>query len=546
MSKQIKINYKDEDITKLNLSAQDESDIRAFVRTFPIPTKENYKEPFTMIQKAKATHDGMQKLIAAQWLVYLASQHPAYIAPLFYRDDYGHAMIPRPFHYEWLDYIVKNDIDMLLILAARGHAKSIYISQVAPVFILGKNPSLRVQLQAVNDDLAKRFTRQLIRVLTSPLFHSVFPDCPTVKKKNEHMIYLTEDERDPSFMAQGWESGVTGYRADVILYEDLVTREIAQSETQRKKQIEWHKETMRPVLTPGGRILATGTPYHEEDAWNYCEKEGGFNVIRYPACNDNFENILWPERFTIDVLHQIAEEVGSSAFTTQYLCKSSSSSGEVFQKEWFAITNELPKNNDSYDIGDMWWTWDTAISQKTSADFTCGVLGGVSRDGKAIILDVVHGKFTPAQTKKEIVKAYRNSVKMFGDKVQGVLIEETKESHVWKAWIEEDKETRDIAVILCPHEGIDKYSRAARIVPKCESRSVLLYKGEWNDKLLSELSKFTADGRHAHDDLVDAFSYLLSRLYKIYNKKANNSQFLPGAFGRGNGGNGGQRLQFIS
>jgi hypothetical protein len=228
-------------------------------------------------------------------------------------------MIPRPFHFEWLNHIMDDTELMLLILAARGHAKSVYISQVLPPWLLGHNPRLRVQLQAVNDDLAKRFTRQLIRVLKSPEFRTIFPDCPTVKKSNEHMIYLTEDERDPSFMAQGWESGVTGYRADVILYEDLVTREIAQSETQRKKQIEWHKETMRPVLTPGGRILATGTPYHEEDLWNYCEDSGGFHVIRYPACDEHYNHILWPERFTEDVLRNIAVEVGNSAFTTQYL-----------------------------------------------------------------------------------------------------------------------------------------------------------------------------------------------------------------------------------
>jgi predicted phage terminase large subunit-like protein len=295
---------------------------------------------------------------------------------------------------------------------------------------------------------------------------------------------------------------------------------------------------MRPVLTPGGRILATGTPYHEEDLWNYCEDSGGFHVIRYPACDEHYNHILWPERFTEDVLRNIAVEVGNSAFTTQYLCQSASSSGEVFQRDWFTIADKLPRDaNNKLQIKELWWVWDTAVSAKTSADYTAGVLGGIANDGKAYIVNAIHGQWEPSQAKAEICKAYMDSVKTFGEAVQGALIEDTKEARVLKSWIDEDKELRSLSMILCSHEGLDKYSRAARIVPKCEAGNVCLLHNGWNEAFINELTRFTADGRHAHDDWVDAFSYLLSRIFGIYQKKTSNNQYLPRAFGVGRGGN---------
>jgi phage terminase large subunit-like protein len=96
--------------------------------------------------------------------------------------------------------------------------------------------------------------------------------------------------------------------------------------------------------------------------------------------------------------------------------------------------------------------------------------------------------------------------------LRGILLEDTKEARVLKSWIDSDITTRDIPILLTPHHNMDKYARAAQIVPKCEAGNVKIL--ESVDKaFLHELLSFQRDGRHATDDWCDAFTYLLARLF---------------------------------
>jgi predicted phage terminase large subunit-like protein len=437
----------------------------------------------------------------------LARTSAAEYAPLVFTTDDGTPMFPEPFHREWLDACSDDTIQFLLLLGARGHAKSEYVASVDATHYIGCNPCSRTLLISSTDDMAQRFAMRAAATFRSQAFREIFPTFPKVTRETQHEIRLDNGLRDPALIAVGWGTSVTGLRAERILMEDIVTSENARSAKDRERMREWALTTLMPILVPGGLIRAVGTPYYDDDLYVTLE-DIGFTVKTYPA-EDAAGNIMWPSRFTREVLDRIKEKIGVRRYTTQYLCKRVSITGAVFTENMFEVVNELPP------LREVWWMWDTAISEKTSADYTVGILGGLGEDGYVYVLAVSRGKWAPATAKQRIQDAWEWSRRRYGELVRGMYAEETKEGEVFKAWLAADPATQAISVDLVSHKGVDKYTRASRVLPMCEAGRIKLLRAPWVDDFLGELLSFTATRDHTHDDQVDAFVYLVTKLLDL-------------------------------
>jgi len=448
----------------------------------------------------------MDSLILNDRFAY-ARAHPAGLAPLCFVTDRHAPMIPTAFHRAWLDAAIERAA--VLLIAARGHAKSEYYSAVMPAWFIGHNPGVRIVHITSTDALATMYSRRLQRVIESENLRQIFPELPGRGAKWTESEWSLDiaGQRDPTWRCAGRGGALTGGRADIIILDDVVTYENSRTDGERKHTVGWFQQTLVPMLVPEtGKLLVIGTRYHEDDLYASL-LAGGMEALLYPA-EDGAGKILWPERFSRTELDaRRRPPLGSeSAYAAQYLCQPVSAAGEVFRGEWFETVDTIPP------LLELWWAWDTAVSDDPSADYTAGVLGGLGADGNVYLLDIARGQWPPYQAKREIIAAWAGSKPLY-PQMRGMLCEDTKEGRVLLAWLREG--APDIPVVPTSPGGQDKATRADLVLPYCEAGRVKLRRGTWNEAFLTELKSFTRDMRHRHDDQVDALVYLLARLFNL-------------------------------
>jgi hypothetical protein len=94
-------------------------------------------------------------------------------------------------------------------------------------------------------------------------------------------------------------------------------------------------------------------------------------------------------------LEEARGEMPSKMYAQEYLAEFLPTlSGGMFAREWFEFIDSLPR-----DLGPKVRAWDLAASISDTADFTAGVLmaKGAGEDPSYYILDVIRGRWTPAQ-----------------------------------------------------------------------------------------------------------------------------------------------------
>lgn len=107
--------------------------------------------------------------------------------------------------------------------------------------------------------------------------------------------------KDPTIAAVGLFGSIISRRADIIIVDDLVNQENAETKEQRQKIKDWFDHTLLPVLEPGGRLICTGNIWDEDDILS------GFLINPLFDVKKRFSSIisesrrldLWEEKFNI-------------------------------------------------------------------------------------------------------------------------------------------------------------------------------------------------------------------------------------------------------
>jgi len=84
------------------------------------------------------------------------------------------------------------------------------------------------------------------------------------------------------------------------------------------------------VNNKGGNIMLTGTVDNETDLLMQCMNKDEYYKLSLEACNEDFENILWPERFPKHKLMAIYNNDGPASFNQNYRGKLTAAISQVF------------------------------------------------------------------------------------------------------------------------------------------------------------------------------------------------------------------------
>jgi predicted phage terminase large subunit-like protein len=254
-------------------------------------------------------------------------------------------------------------------------------------------------------------------------------------------------------------------------------------------------------LAPGGAVILMATRWHQDDLTGRVLKDdrerGEFVRLRLPAFAEKDDPLgrvegeaLWSSRYPLGDLTRIKENLGPYPWASLYQQRPQPASGGILKREWFGITRHLPT------IVKKVRYWDLAMSSKTSADYTVGLLMGLGEDGEHYILDIARGRVEL----HELPRFIKDVILSDGPRVgQGF----EKAGYMTRS-IKTIARDRDLAQYEIRAFGVDT-DKLTRVLPAAARASlglIHLAYADWNRDFLMECVSFP---NGEHDDQVDAF-----------------------------------------
>lgn len=288
-------------------------------------------------------------------------------------------------------------------------------------------------------------------------------------------------------------------RPNFVICDDLENEEIVFNKESREKFSNWFFGSVIPMVSDNGIIRVVGTVLHLGSLLEGLLNDPEWRSKRFRAHNEDFSEILWPEKFSKEKLTRIRQIYVNKGFpegyAQEYLNHPIDESTAYFRKEDF-LDIEDPSEELVYYAG-----MDCAISEKEKADFTVIVIAGVNSKGVLKVVDVRKGRWDTLQIIDEIFSVHeRYNPELFT--IEASTIEKT-----FGPVLSQEMLRRTSFPNIRKEVAIkDKMSRARSINARMRAGGVEFMKDStWYPDFEHELLMFP---KAVHDDQVDAFAYI--------------------------------------
>jgi predicted phage terminase large subunit-like protein len=336
-----------------------------------------------------------------------ARQHPAYYARLV---SGGKWRAPR--HIQELCRLLVDvwagKLKRLAISCPPRHGKSLLISQYFPGWWLGTRPTNNVILTSYQERLVRRWSRK-VRSDLATWGPKLWGHGPAKNASTASWEVLRGGLPAGGAMdAVGTGGALTGKGAHLLVCDDLFKgKQEADSEAIRENVWDWFTSEALTRLEPGGAAVVVFTRWHFDDVIGRLEasqRRGDllepWTFVNLPALaveNDPLGRVpgeaLWPERFPVERLEAIRQEVGPHVWQSLYQGAPVPAAGQAFKREWLRYA-EVVGDKIVFPDGRTaaleqcfrFGTVDLAVSTKTSADYTVMQAWAVVKDMPALVL----------------------------------------------------------------------------------------------------------------------------------------------------------------
>ncbi|HUL87990.1 MAG TPA: hypothetical protein VLU23_07395, partial [Pseudolabrys sp.] len=141
-----------------------------------------------------------------------------------------------------LQKVVNGSTRRLIINIPPRNLKSICSSVVLPAFLLGHNPTRKLICVSYSDDLAAKFSNDCRAVMKSDWYRRTFPNTRIDKAKDTETEVRTTERGYRLATSVG--GTLTGRGGDVIIIDDPIKPQDAQSKSVRDKTMHWYENTL--------------------------------------------------------------------------------------------------------------------------------------------------------------------------------------------------------------------------------------------------------------------------------------------------------------
>ncbi|MFJ1431937.1 phage terminase large subunit [Capnocytophaga canimorsus] len=451
---------------------------------------------------------------------------------------------PADFHkryYSCLTDFAHGKIKKLMVFMPPQHGKSEGSTRRLPSFALGLNPDKRVAIVSYNAPKARKFNREIQRIIDSPEYHEIFPET-CLNSSNVTTVagawLRNADECEivghrGGFKTVGVGGALTGEPVDMLIMDDIYKdAKTAWSPVVREAVSDWYDTVAETRLHNDSQQLIVFTRWHEEDLAGtllaqqgvYDEKTNpnGWVVIIYRAIKEGKPTeydpreegeALWKERHSLEKLQSIQKR-NKHVFDSLYQQAPQPSEGLMYEGGFVEYSikpaTKYCERKAYVDTAD------------TGADYLCAIIYDETEIGNYIV-DVLYTQKAMEHTEPALAQMLTKH------KVKEANIESNNGGRSFARNVE--KQCRllknNLTKIKWFHQGDNK---AIRIYTNSAAVQVLTFMPQGWKKTYPDFSKailgYLKVGNNKHDDAPDALTGTVEK------RKKRSTQDIASLFGR--------------
>jgi phage terminase large subunit-like protein len=362
-------------------------------------------------------------------------------------------------------------IRRLIINVPPGHMKSLITSVFWPAWMWLREPGTRILCASYGLDLAIRDATKTKDLVTDEWYvNSFHPDWKIRSDSKAKQNYSNTARGSRKSMSVG--SGTTGNRGHGVIIDDPLSIMDGYSEAKRSEARTWLFQAAQNRLanpSVGWLVMIMQRVHHEDptgaalemtvDKWEHLclpsefEPDRAFRTLLadLPEEHEHYERfhhygtdprtepgeLLFPEFFTANVIEGQKEALQALAYAGQHQQRPTPAQGNIFQADMFleilSIENGEPRLGlwsprrvleGELKVREAYFSWDTAMKDKTQNDFTAGSLHMLCEDGYVYILPVEFRRMEGPSVEKAVVMAWVKWKAILGPALKGARIEE--------------------------------------------------------------------------------------------------------------------------
>ena len=446
---------------------------------------------------------------------------PSYIAtqyPMYRFSPHNQAIAAA------LAKVESGDINRLMIFMPPRHGKTMQVSEFFPSWYLGRNPEKQIIASTYSNDRAADTGGKVRNHMLDPYFPKIFNGCALstdTKSKNKLIT-----NRGGVMVSVGVNGTITGRGANLFLIDDPVkSREEAESETARRKMIDWYRGVAYTRLMPENAIILVMTRWHFNDLAGFLleqMKHEKWAVLKLPAVCEEEEDLigrkageaLWPTDYPLERLDEIKITIGTREWNAQYQQTPLPSEGgmvdiRLFKKydygeyaKWHMALKGDYEKTAPFGIKRVVISIDTAFKEKQLNDPSALLVWGET-DTDCYLLNVVNKRMKYPTLKRNVIGLHDFYAKANLGQVR-VLVEDKASG---QSLVQDILSETRIPIIALPAEA-SKQVRMDSALPLIEAGKIHIpERAKWLVEFETQMARFPL---WKHDDLVDATSQYLN------------------------------------
>jgi predicted phage terminase large subunit-like protein len=446
------------------------------------------------------------------------------LADGFYRSDFGaftysafNALNPGQhlvanWHIDAICFRVQEmvigDARKRLILNLPPRTLKSFIASVAlPAWLLGRNPISRIICASYSDQLSTKFSRDCRALLETPFYKRIFPGTQLNPRKASEGEF--ETTKRGYRLATSVGGTLTGRGGEVLILDDPIKANDAESDVAREAAIDWFRNTALSRLDDRSNSLVCVAMQrlHVDDLSGILIERGWPKLVLpaiaveaadYLVGEDEVYHrpageLLQPERDSAEAIDELKLEIGSRVFAAQYQQNPTPPDGNMVKAAWLGRYDVAP---DRKSFQRVVLSCDPAGKACSDNDYTAITIVGVQE--KALyVLQVSRGHWFVMQMREQIIALAALW------QVDLVIVEDTSSGMGLIQFLKEQSHLD----VIGRRPDIDKVTRMCRHQARFEAGRILLpQEAVWLADFENELLAFPG-GRY--DDQVDALLLFL-------------------------------------
>lgn len=467
----------------------------------------------------------------------------------------------RPYSHGWhisficrhLEAITKGEefpdgrpYNRLLINVPPGAMKSLIVNVFWPAWEWGPRnmPHMSFVCAAHKvENLSARDSRRMRLLVTSEWYQKRWGDRVSLARDQNEKLNFQNTAK--GFRIATAITSLTGIRGDRVIIDDPHSVDSAASETQRESEVTTFLEAIPSRLNDpiSSAIIVIMQRLHEEDVSGVIlDKDMGYDHIMLPMRYDPVRSmptalgyqdprdeegeLLFPERFPLDVVERDEKAMGPYATAGQFQQQPSPRGGGIILQEWWQLWDEDVFPTLDYVVASI----DTAYTTKSSNDPSAMTIWGVfsqdvvaranrvmSKNGNTYHINRTYSDQHPKvimlhawQARlelHELVEKVTASCRRF--RVDKLLIENKATGLSVAQELRRLYSNADFGVQLMDPGSQDKVARLYSVQHLFAEGLVYAPDRSWADMVIQQCASFP---KGKHDDLVDTVSQAMRHL----------------------------------